>query len=135
MDISTNVAYLAALSMAAERLVEIIRGIPWFTLPKNPSALVDKNEALQAVKHETARTAKVNVLAVITAVITAAIAYRIGVLPVAKNWAEVFIYGVLGGAGSGFWNAVLSYLNQLKTAVPKAPSRVVIEAKAAGAGN
>lgn len=130
MDISANVAYLAALSAAAERLVEIIRGIPWFALPKDPApAPTDRERAIQAIRNESTRVALVNALAVITGVITAIVAYLIGVLPVAKNWAEVTIYGVLAGAGSGFWNAVLAYLLQLKNAVPKTPATVILESK------
>src|SRR5215471_14090940 len=121
MDIATNVAYLAGLSMAAERLVEIVRGInlPGFecALPKNPAA--PKN--LSDVEAENKRIAKLNILAVVTGVITAAIAYSIRVLP-ATGWLEVLMYGVLAGAGSGFWNAVLSYLLQLKASLPAVPT-------------
>ncbi len=130
MEIQNNVAYLAALSMAAERLVAIIRGLPWFAFAKNPAAPA---ETKQAVQDEAQRAAKVNTLAVIAGIITAALAFEIGVLPVAKTWPEVVIFGVLAGAGSGFWNAVLSYIIQLKNAVPS-KAQVVVEGRAAGAG-
>jgi hypothetical protein len=133
MDIATNVAYLAGLSMAAERLVEIFRGIklPGFkcALPKNPVA--PKN--LSDVEAENKRIAKLNILAILTGVITAALAYSIHVLP-AKGWLEVLMYGVLAGAGSGFWNAVLSYLLQLKASLPTAPTQVFVEGRAMSAG-
>jgi len=136
MDIPTNVAYLAALSMAAERLVQIIRGIPYLELPKAESS---RTAAEGAVRAESSRTAKVNLLAVATGLATAAMAYLIGVLPVAKNWLEVVIYGVLAGAGSGFWNAVLSYLLQLKDlnkalalSATQPPVEAMVSRKAAG---
>ncbi len=118
MDIQTNVAYLAALSMAAERLTEINRGIPQLKLvfPKKdappPTASIDERN--NAAIAESTRSAKVHTLAVGTGVVTAALAYQIHVLPVASNWAEVIIFGVLAGAGSGFWNAILAYLLQLR---------------------
>ena len=124
MDISTNVAYLAALSMAAERLTEMIRGLPLFAFPRNPS---------MTVQQEGTRAAKVSTLAVFTGVITAVIACLIHVLPVAQNWPEVVIFGVLAGAGSGFWNAVLAYLVGLKNALPKVPAQAITEMKAMGA--
>jgi hypothetical protein len=130
MDISTNVAYLAALSMAAERLVQIIRGIPGLEL-------ATENE--KDLKAEARRSAKINGLAVLTGLITSAIAHWLGVLPVAKNWPEVLMYGVLAGAGSGFWNAVLSYLLELKSlnkslasSARHAPGTPMVFVKAAG---
>ena len=132
MEILTNVTYLAGLSIASERLVEIFRGIDLgrfnCTLPKNPAA--PKTEA--AVEDENKRIAKLNILAVLTGVVTAVLSHSIHVLP-ANNWLEVLTYGVLAGAGSGFWNAVLSYLLQLKASLPAAPSHIVLDGKAMSA--
>jgi hypothetical protein len=115
MDIQANVTYLAALSLAAERLVEILRGFPLIAFPKNPSGPYPQGSAenLKVVREEAKRTAKINALSLLTGIVSAALAYLIGALP-ADNWGYVIIFGVLAGAGSGFWNAVLSYLLQLK---------------------
>ena len=104
MDITANVAYLAALSAASERLVEIIKGIPSLGLCKNPQ--VDG-------KDEAKRVAKIDSLSIGAGLITASIAYGIGVLP-STTWWAVVAYGFLAGAGSGFWNAILAYLLQVK---------------------
>lgn len=107
MDIPTNVAYLAALSMAAERLLEIFRAFPLFAFPKKPTG------PGAVAQDEVNRVAELDTLSIATGIFTAAIAYLIGALP-AENWGHVVVFGVLAGAGSGFWNAVLSYLLQLK---------------------
>ncbi len=116
MDIPTNVEYLLGLSMAAERLVTILRGIPWLALPKQdplpPTAGVAERKG--AVIAEAKRSAKINLLAVATGIISAELAHAIGALPVATSQLGVVMFGVLAGAGSGFWNAILSYVLQVK---------------------
>lgn len=132
--LSTNVAYLVALSMAAERLVEILRGFPLFAFPKKtpPPGPQGPVTDVAVAQDEAKRVAKINLLSVVTGIITAALAYIIHALP-AGNWGNVLIFGVLAGAGSGFWNAVLSYLLQLKNNLPTAPTQVPVETKIARA--
>lgn len=113
MDIPTNVAYLAGLSAAAERLVEILRGLTFLTFPKSVPP-TGRQKTTEDIIKESKRVTKVNLLAVGTGVVTALLAYLIGVLPVADGWLEAIVFGVLAGAGSGFWNGVLSYMIQVK---------------------
>ncbi len=116
MDIPTNVEYLLGLSIAAERLVAILRGIPWLAMPKQdpPPPTAGVAERKNAVIAEAKRSAKINLLAVATGIVSAELAHAIGALPVATTQLGVVMFGVLAGAGSGFWNAMLSYVLQLK---------------------
>jgi hypothetical protein len=86
------------------RLAEIIREFRRLSFPKKtpPLGSQESAKALEAVQDETIRAARINALAVVTGVTTAAIAYVIGVLTVATHCPEVVIYGMLAGAGSGF---------------------------------
>lgn len=79
---------------------EIIRAIPGLDLPKS-------------VISEDLKPDETNAISIAAGVITAAFAAFIGTLP-ATHWTEVLVYGFLAGAGSGFWNAVLSYVVQVK---------------------
>jgi hypothetical protein len=103
MDIPANVALLAGLSMAAERLVEIFRGYFFVGFPAATPATA-RDEAL--------RTAKIDTLAIIAGIVTAVFAKIVNVL--VFEWWEVAVFGVLAGAGSGFWNTVLTYMLQVK---------------------
>lgn len=134
MDLTTNVATLAALSMASERLVQIFRGLPKLAFPKRPSG--DNSVGPARAQQEATRVATINFISIIAGMLTAVLAYSIDSLPGASNWGEACIFGVLAGAGSGFWNAVLSYLVQvkdLKKALTEAENRGVA-ARTIGAG-
>ncbi len=99
------VGVLIALSIASERLVEIIKGL----FPK----LTGKSGT---VKGEGLRCAANQVLAVVAGIVTAWLASSAipqEVLPI-KNWWEIIALGLLASGGSGFWNAVLSYVLQVK---------------------
>jgi hypothetical protein len=112
MDIpilTTLVSFLVALSVASERLVEIVKGwIPWLDQKKSDE------------KMEGRRRSVLQLLAVAFSILTAYLAS--GYIPkdlvkpggaVSEMW-TVLGLGLLGSGGSGFWNAILTYFGKVK---------------------
>ena len=106
-NISSIVALLSALSIASERLVEIIKGtVPWLNTAKN-----DPNA-------EGWRQAALRVLAALAGVATAwlaSTAQAVGNL-IPSNPGAWIVLGLLASGGSGFWNSIQGYVNQAKAA-------------------
>ena len=105
------VTLLIALSVASERLVEIIKGLcPWL------------NEQKDGPKEEGRRKAALQALAVAAGILTAFLARPaiLNVVPGPWQSGEVQPYfsilalGLLTSGGSGLWNAVLAYLLKVK---------------------
>jgi drug/metabolite transporter (DMT)-like permease len=109
MDISklaAIVSVLVALSVASERLVEILKGLCSFLNQENS----DK-------KKEGWRRASLQALAVVAGIITALLAQPAikAVVPgLSEHWAGIVALGLLASGGSGFWNAVLAYVLSVK---------------------
>jgi hypothetical protein len=105
-DITNAVSLLAALSVATERLVEIIKGsIPWLN---NSNANTTEEGWRQACLH---------VLAFLSGIFTAYMAGSAieGIVPKSLNTVGGYIViGLLASGGSGFWNSILSYLQSAK---------------------
>ncbi len=104
-NLSSIVALLAALSVASERLVEIIKGFIPFLNKENPDPAAEGRR--QAILH---------VLALIAGILTAYLASTTGaiksVLPDAPlAW---IVVGLLASGGSGFWNSIQTYVNKAK---------------------
>lgn len=104
-QLSTVIGLLAALSVASERLVEIIKGIiPWLDQKK------------QTAGWETFRRALVNLTAVGAGIFTAFVASS--AIPDAVHvpsgfWGKL-VLGLLASGGSGFWNSIQDYVNNAK---------------------
>jgi drug/metabolite transporter (DMT)-like permease len=101
-----TVAFLVAISVASERLVEIIKGL----IP----ALSKRQE--DATK-EGRRAATLQIIAVLSGILTAFLAMPAskGVLPgTLTSLPGILALGLMASGGSGFWNAILSYLLQIK---------------------
>lgn len=99
-------AFLVALSVASERLVEIIKGF----IP----ALSKRQE--DATK-EGRRAAILQIIAVLSGILTAFLAMPASkaVLPgTLTSLPGILALGLMASGGSGFWNAILSYLLQIK---------------------
>ncbi len=98
------VSLILALSVASERLVEIVKGLwPWL------------NKAKDDAREEGRRRTVLHVFAVIAGMITALLAQPImpdGILP--KGAVTTIALGLLASGGSGFWNAILSYVGRVK---------------------
>lgn len=95
------VGFIFALSIATERLVEIIKGIlPWL------------NEEKDNLKEEGIRRSLLQILAVFSGVITAFLSKD--ALPLDISSLSFIVLGLLASGGSGFWNAILTYLLEVK---------------------
>jgi len=100
-NIQNFVELLIALSLASERFVEIIKGYwPWL------------NTAKQNLVNENKRKASLQILAVVSGMITTYLTAPI--IGLNLLFPQVLIMGLLASGGSGFWNAILSYVLQIK---------------------
>lgn len=99
------VSLILSLSIASERLVEIIKGF----FPSLDKARDDPAE-------EGRRRSYLQILAVISGIVTSYLARDFLPVEVAKvpEGLAVIGLGLLVSGGSGLWNSVLSYLTQVK---------------------
>jgi hypothetical protein len=103
------VGVLVSLSVASERLVEIIKGLIPFLNLQNAD---EKDE-----KKEGRRKAILQAMAVCSGIVTALLAKPAlaDILPNAwTSLPAIFALGFLASGGSGLWNAVLSYVLLVK---------------------
>jgi hypothetical protein len=115
--LTSIVGVLLALSIASERLVEIIKGLwPWLDKP-------NANETA-----ERRRCSAVQFLAVVSGVVTAFLASSYIPPEIARpadGW-SILGLGLLASGGSGLWNSVLTYLTKVKD-VKKAQARLALK--------
>lgn len=103
--LTTVISLLVALSIASERLVDIIKGvIPWLNQPRVRPA------------DEGWRKAALQLLAVFAGITTAwlssaAIPKGVGI---PDDWTGTLALGLLASGGSGFWNSILTYVTKAK---------------------
>lgn len=100
------IGLMIALSIAAERMVEITKGV----IPILGIVRTDP-------KQEKLRKAMLQLLAVASGIgVTFLAAPMLSESPPAhwSNTTGLLVIGLLASGGSGFWNAILSYLLQLK---------------------
>jgi hypothetical protein len=103
--LASIVGLLIALSVASERLVEIVKGM----IPR-------LNGKSEVPWKEGVRRTVLQVLAVVAGIITAFLArptIPTEVLP-ATNDSAILALGLLASGGSGFWNSVLTYVLKAK---------------------
>jgi ubiquitin C-terminal hydrolase len=100
------IGLILIVSIASERLVEIVKGIvPWL------------NTAFEDAKLEGKRRSALQFLAVISGIITAYISSPFlssGDTNISNHPEKLLAIGLLASGGSGFWNAILNYLLQIK---------------------
>lgn len=113
METTTILALLSALSLASERVVEIVKGVlPWFN-----------KESDKFLKNEVRRNALTLIIASVAGVLLAWLACKIGAVKPQKNETLTIIaLGLLSAGGSGFWNSIQTSLNKLKDATKKLAS-------------
>jgi MFS family permease len=100
------VGVLVSLSVASERLAEIIKGLIPFLNLQNADE-----------KKEGRRKAILQTMAVCSGIVTALLARPAltAILPNAwTSFPAIFALGFLASGGSGLWNAVLSYVLNVK---------------------
>jgi hypothetical protein len=103
--LTTIISLLIALSIASERLVDIIKGlVPWL------------NQQRRKPAEEGWRKATLQVLAVIAGIITASLASA--AIPkgvgIPDDWTGTLALGLLASGGSGFWNSILTHVTKSK---------------------
>jgi hypothetical protein len=106
MDLSAIISTLIVLSIASERLVEIVKGFI-------PALDKETNNP----RKESRRKAYLQMLAVIAGIFTAFLARAALGTSVPEAWnttTGVFALGLLASGGSGLWNSVLGYANEVK---------------------
>lgn len=106
-ELTALVSLIAALSIASERLVEIIKGYC-------PSLDQQKTDP----KEEGKRRSNLQMLAVASGIVTALLASNYVPAQLSepsKGWSIIGL-GLLASGGSGFWNAILTYLLKVKDA-------------------
>lgn len=109
-SINALVAFLVALSLATERVTEVLKGLPllsrWFAVEKPAGSL-----------EEASRKASVQVLAI---VVGTCFAYEVpgpitsllkGATPELGTY---LLFGALASGGSGFWNSLLDLTREAK---------------------
>ena len=107
--LSALISLILALSIASERLVEIIKGMIPF---------LDKKDARPAAERR--RHSYVQVLAVLSGIFTAWLARDYipeEMADPAHGWSIVGL-GLLASGGSGFWNSILTYIYKVSKAKP-----------------
>ena len=105
-QLSTVVTLLVALSVAAERLVEIVKNAFRFLREENP-----------APDREGYRKVALQVLAIVAGIATALLAKPTieGIVP--GPWSSplgIVALGLLASGGSGFWHSVAGYVSSVK---------------------
>lgn len=104
--LTTIVTLILALSVASERLVEIIKGF----IPGLDKQILDDPKA------EGRRRSYLQILAVLSGVLTALLAQDYipkEIADAAKGW-SILGLGLLASGGSGFWNSILTYVMKVK---------------------
>jgi hypothetical protein len=104
-NISSIVTLLAALSVASERLVEIVKGLFSFLSAENPDAT-----------RERWRKTTLQILALVAGLLTAWLtkdtsAVKALIPDTTLAWIPL---GLLASGGSGFWNSIQTYLAKAK---------------------
>lgn len=106
VKLTSIVSLILALSIASERLVEIIKGFV-------PS--LDKANTIND-KAEGRRRSYLQILAVLSGILTAYLSrdYVPDEIAHSINGWSILGLGLLASGGSGFWNSVLTYLTKVK---------------------
>lgn len=117
----TLVSLLLALSLASERLVEIIKGVVPFLNTENTNP--DKERLRRMILH---------VLAFFSGVLTTYLALPVMPQGIADKLgpAQIVGLGLLASGGSSFWNSILTYLLKVKNLKEAEAVQQQVQAKA-----
>lgn len=100
------IGLMVALSVAAERLVEITKGVV-------PFLAIAREEPRQ----EKLRKSALQVLALASGIVVTFLAEPMLASTLPETWHSttgLVVIGLMASGGSGFWNVILSYLLQVK---------------------
>jgi hypothetical protein len=113
--LTSVISLLVALSIASERLVDIIKGlVPWL------------NQQRRKPVEEGWRKAALQVIAVIAGTT----AWLAGPSVPAHDFTGKLALGLLASGGSGFWNSILTYVTKAKDVKAAEAETRQIEARA-----
>jgi len=117
--LTTVISLLVALSIASERLVDIIKGlVPWL------------NQQRRKPVEEGWRKAALQVIAVIAGITTAWLAGPAVPAFLPHDFTGKLALGLLSSGGSGFWNSILTYVTKAKDVKAAEAETSQIEARA-----
>ncbi|MDD5261205.1 MAG: hypothetical protein PHD76_05080 [Methylacidiphilales bacterium] len=106
-QLSSLVALILALSVASERLVEILKGLSPFLNTQNVNPVLEGR-----------RKAMLQFMAMLGGVLTSWLAWpainTVKGLDSINPYAGVLALGLLASGGSGLWNSVLTYFSMVK---------------------
>jgi hypothetical protein len=112
--LTTVISLLIALSIASERLVDIIKGlVPWL------------NQQRRKAAEEGWRKAVLQVMAVIGGITTAWLASPVVPDFIPHDFTGKLALGLLASGGSGFWNSILTYVTKAKDKAAEAETRQI----------
>lgn len=114
-DLTATVALLVSISVASERLVEIAKTI--FKLEAEITAPVGTPEAdiKSFERKEATRKAWVQVIAVISGMITAFLAHPVIKTQFPDSWVWIcVVLGFFASSGSAFWKEILGYVRSVR---------------------
>ena len=117
-SLSTAVALLIALSVASERLVEIVKGwIPYLNRKFEVTPKRTPKNKKEYFESEGVRKAIIQLMAVAAGIATALLARPaiVKVLPAWDSTSHFLALGLLSSGGSGFWNSIQNSVLQMKT--------------------
>ena len=101
--LTTVISLLVALSIASERLVDIVKGlVPWL------------NQQRRKPAEEGWRKAALQVMAVVAGMTTAWLASPVVPDFIPHDFTGKLALGLLASGGSGFWNSILTYVTKAK---------------------
>lgn len=111
------VSILITLSIASERLVEIIKGL-----------MPPLNQENSNPTKEGWRRASIQVLAIVSGIFTAWLASHVPEGGIGNNLFTILAFGLLASGGSAFWNSILEYLLKVKD-IKEAKAETIKELK------
>jgi hypothetical protein len=110
-QLTTLLSFLAALSVATERITEIIKGLPvlsgWLAVEKPKDSW---NEAL--------RKAAVQVIALlagalVTYLVRQPLSAQLHISPDELHYSAYLVFGAMASGGSGIWNSALDIVSEI----------------------
>ncbi len=107
-QLSDLIIFLVALSIASERLVEIVKGLTPFLREKSDNATA-----------ESWRVVAMQLLAMASGIFTAHLTMPAAAEILPESWHSfpgILALGLLASGGSSLWNSVLGYVSSVKDA-------------------
>jgi hypothetical protein len=106
--LTTLVSFLAALSVATERITEIFKSLPllskWFAVEK-------KDPTLEELRKASVQFVAVLSGTLVTYLAGAQLSQQFGVSNM--HWYVYWVFGAMASGGSGIWNSVLEIVREV----------------------